>query len=197
MARKPRLDYAGAWHHITAHAHGDDPLFRGALDAHYFLALLGETQERFRQEIHSYCLMTNHYHLLVRSVEGNLSRAMGHLNSRFGQHMIAVHGLEGSVFSGRFHNTVIDNDRYLLTASRYLARNPVDAHMVDDPKDHRWSSFRFYSSGEPHPWLARSFLPRVSGGIDSYLRFVYQALPSDKRYHSPTRLGSDPISTDP
>lgn len=206
MARKPRIDYPGAWHHVTAHAHGDDPLFRNAVDARYFLTLVEQAIHRFGLEVHSYCLMTNHYHLLVRSTRGNLSRSMAYLNSRFSQHMIEVHDLRGSVFSGRFHSTLIDNDCYLLTASRYIARNPVDAQMVDDPKDHRWSSFPIYLSSQPHPWLTRSLLPKVSGDLDRYLRFVYQPVPSDKRYHSPTltqarqwgqtpsvRKGSDPI----
>jgi REP element-mobilizing transposase RayT len=165
-------------------------LFRTASDAGIFLALLAEVDQRYYQEIHSYCLMKNHYHLLTRSAAGRLSDAMRFLNSRFGQTLNELLGLKGSRFDGRYYAKMIDDDGQLLTTSRYIHRNPVDAGIVDSPSSYRWSSQQAYEGFTSTAWLHTESVRSVAGGPDAYVRFVLQSAPTDKR--SVLSTGSDP-----
>lgn len=103
MPRKPRVDFPGAWHHVMHRGARRAPIFRTDRDVLRFLRVLDETVSQFLIEVHAYALMPNHYHLLVRSVHGNLSPAMRHLNANYTQKANRVHRWDGPLFRGRFH----------------------------------------------------------------------------------------------
>jgi len=112
-ARRKRVDYPGAWHHVMNRGARRAPIFAEESDCGELLRAVGETVARFGVEVHAYALMPNHYHLLVRSMVGNLSRAMRHLNGVYTQRINSAHGWDGPVFRGRFHSKVTPRGRGL------------------------------------------------------------------------------------
>ena len=106
-----------------------------------YLTVLGEVCERFNWVVHAYCQMTNHYHLLLETVDGNLCRGMRQLNGVYTQHVNRRHGLVGHLFQGRYKAILVQKAGYLLELSRYLVLNPVRAKVVMDPADWPWSSY--------------------------------------------------------
>jgi REP element-mobilizing transposase RayT len=104
--------------------------------------MLDQTTSRFRWKCLAYCLMTNHYHLIVRTPELNLSQAMHHLNGAYARWFNRRHGHQGHLFQRRFHSTVIDSDWHLLEACRYVVLNPVRAGLAGSPSAWEWSSYR-------------------------------------------------------
>ncbi len=141
MSRPLRLEFAGALYHVTARGNDKKPIYLEDVDFELFLALLSEVCQRFNWVIHAYCLMTNHYHLLVETPDGNLSRGMRHLNGVYTQRFNSRHERVGHLFQGRYKAILVDKDSYLLELCRYVVLNPVRAKMVDKPEDWRWSSY--------------------------------------------------------
>ena len=133
---------------------GRRAIFHG--DAYFkaFLDTLAEAHERFRLEIHAYCLMGNHYHLLLKTPEGNLQRAMRHVGGLYTQRYNRLKKTDGPLFRGRYKAILVDHDAYLLHLSKYIHRNPVDAHIVERPEDYQWSSCATYiGKHKPEKWL--------------------------------------------
>ena len=141
MSRPLRLEFAGALYHVTSRGNEKKPIYLNDSDFESFLALLAEVCHRFNWVIHAYCLMTNHYHILVETPDANLSRGMRHLNGVYTQRFNGKHNRVGHLFQGRYKAILVDKDRYFLQLSRYVVLNPVRAHMVDKPEDWRWSSY--------------------------------------------------------
>lgn len=128
-------------------------------DAHrfLFLELLRDIVEMFKVEIHAYCLMGNHYHLLVKTPNGNLGRAMRHLNGVYTQRHNRSIGTDGPLFRGRYKAILIDADAYLLNISRYIHCNPVEAGLVKKAEHYAWSSYRAFIGQDISPqWLTRT-----------------------------------------
>ncbi len=119
-----------------------------------FLNLLADIHQRFGVQIHAYCLMDNHYHLLLYTPKSNLSRAMRHLDGVYTQRFNKSQKRDGPLFRGRYKSILIDADNYLLQVSRYIHLNPVEANIVELPQEYHWSSCRFFldSTGAPS-WL--------------------------------------------
>ena len=173
MARKHRKDFLGAWHHVMNRGARREPIFKLDRDCDLFLGVLGEAVERFELEVHSFSLMPNHYHLLARSVLGNVSRSMQYLNSTYTLRFNARYGLDGSVFRGRFANQIVSNRRYQRLLVAYLHLNPVKAHLVNRPEAARWTSHRAYIGVDvPPPWLTTDFVLDLFGGPEPLHRFV-------------------------
>jgi REP element-mobilizing transposase RayT len=107
-----------------------------------FLSLLADVCERFNWWGHAYCLMTNHYHLLMETPDGNLSKGMRHLNGVYTQRVNDVHSRCGHVFQGRYKAIIVQEEAYLKELARYIVLDPVRAQMVSQPEDWPWSSFR-------------------------------------------------------
>ncbi|MBI3107247.1 MAG: transposase [Candidatus Rokubacteria bacterium] len=142
MARPLRLQFPGALYHVTSRGNGRQPVFADDTDHERLLAVLASVVARYHVLCHAYCLMGNHYHLLLETPEGNLSRAMRQLNGVYSQGFPRRHRRPGHVLEGRFHAQVVDKDVYLRAVCRYIVLNPVRAGLVAHPADWRWSSYR-------------------------------------------------------
>ncbi len=155
MSRPLRIEFAGALYHLTARGDRREAIYEDDADRQSFLDVLAEVVERYNWVCHAFCLMTNHYHLVVETVEGNLSQGMRHLNGVYTQASNRRHGRTGHLFQGRFKGILVDRDAYLLELSRYVVLNPVRAGMVDDPGQWPWSSYRAMigTASVPH-WLS-------------------------------------------
>ncbi|MCK9686579.1 transposase [Scleromatobacter humisilvae] len=154
MARPLRIDFPGGVYHVTSRGDRKEPIFRDDRDRDRLIAVLAQALERFDATVLAYCLMGNHYHLVVQTRRGNLSRLMRHVNGVYAQAFNRRHGLVGHLFQGRFTSIHVDRDAYLLEVCRYTELNPVRAQMVDGAADWRWSSHRAHCGLEQSPsWL--------------------------------------------
>lgn len=151
MARPLRINVPGLTYHVTARGTGRMSIYRDDHDRLTFLDRLATVVDDYRLECHAYCLMTNHYHLVVRTRDANLSRALQRLNGRYAQWWNRRHERCGHVFQGRFGAQIVQDDAYLLVACRYVVLNPVRAGMVATPGDWRWSSYRATAALSPVP----------------------------------------------
>lgn len=154
MARPLRIEYEGAWYHVMNRGAGYQNIFFNDEDKILFLNLLSEINSRYCIEIHSYCLMSNHYHLLLRTPMANLGRAMRHLDGIYTQRFNKRTGTDGPLFRGRYRSILVESDRYLLLLSRYIHLNPVQAKIVSNPEFFIWSSYPAFLNMVPRPlWL--------------------------------------------
>ena len=142
MARQLRLEYKGALYHITSRGNARAEIYLDDEDRTRFLGVLGQEVEQQGWQCYAYCLMDNHYHLLVETPEPNLSKGMRRLNQVYTQAFNRRHGRVGHVLQGRYKAIIVDKDNYLLELCRYIVLNPVRAGMVKTAKDWRWSSYR-------------------------------------------------------
>lgn len=155
MARPLRIEFSGALYHVTARGDRREPIYEDDEDKEMFLNTLAQVVEGFNWICHSYCLMTNHYHLVVETTDGNLSKGMRQLNGVFTQASNRRHGRSGHLFQGRFKAILVDKESYLLELARYVVLNPVRAGMVKRPEKWAWSSYRAVMGDAPAPpWLA-------------------------------------------
>jgi REP element-mobilizing transposase RayT len=178
MARPLRLEFAGALYHITARGDRREPIYEDDQDRIGFLGLLGEVNQQHNWLCHAYCLMGNHYHLLVETPDGNLSRGMRQLNGVYTQKHNRQHGRVGHVFQGRYKAILVEKESYLLELARYIVLNPVRAQMVHTAVEWPWSSYRV-TVGLESPlagiyvdWILAAFGDNRGKAIDEYKRFV-------------------------
>lgn len=154
MARPLRIDYPGAYYHITARGVGRQNIFFKDADRLVFLETLGEAVKRWNLGIHGYCLMTNHFHLEIETPDGNLSNSMQWLNQMYAGHVNRTYGRFGHLFQGRFKSALIESGTHLHLLTRYIHLNPVRAKMVGHPTSYRWSSYGVYLGLRKRPrWL--------------------------------------------
>jgi REP-associated tyrosine transposase len=159
MARPLRLEFPGAIYHITARGNARELIFHDETDRETFLDALSETVARFVWHCHAYCLMDNHYHLLVETPEGNLSRGMRQLNGVYTQRFNRRHGHVGHVLQGRFKSILVERDSYLLELARYIVLNPIRAKAVNTLSRYRWSSYLATAgSVAPPTWLTTDWI---------------------------------------
>jgi REP element-mobilizing transposase RayT len=169
MVRPLRLHVPGAIYHVISRGNGRQRIFLTDRDRRTFLTRLAAAARRFALRCHAYCLMPNHFHLIVRVNELPLPRAMQQLNSAYAQWFNWRHRRVGHVFQGRYKALLIENGEYFRRVLRYVARNPVRAGLVRHPADWRWSSYRMTAGLQaPDAWLAldevwNSFDPNRSG----------------------------------
>lgn len=156
MTRPLRLEFPGALYHVTARGNRQNAIYRDDSDRRAWLDLLGLVCKRHNFLIHGFCQMTNHFHLLIETLEGNLSQGMRQLNGVYTQHYNYRHRLVGHLFQGRYKAILVQKESYLLELARYIVLNPVRANMVASPGDWQWSShYYFVHSAHPPAWLAR------------------------------------------
>ena len=142
MARPLRIAFEGALYHVTSRGDRQENVYETDDDRNKYLSILCDVCNRFNWEVHAYCLMSNHYHLLIETHEANLSKGMRQLNGVYSQAFNRSHGLVGHVFQGRFKSILVEKESYFLELSRYIVLNPVRAGMVDSAAQWPWSSYR-------------------------------------------------------
>jgi len=142
MTRPLRIEFKGAVYHITSRGNARQAIFLDEKDFADFLRVLCSVVKRYHFILHTFCLMNNHYHLLIETPYGNLSKGMRQLNGLYTQRFNRRHQRVGHLFQGRYKAILIDKDNYLLELSRYVVLNPVRAGIVKDPKDWRWSAYQ-------------------------------------------------------
>ena len=187
MARPLRIELAGGLYHVTSRGDRREPIYLRDADRLAWLALLGEVCKRFNWVCHAYCQMTNHYHVVLETVEGNLSQGMRQLNGVYTQYINRGYSRVGHVFQGRYKAVLVEKDSHLLELARYVVLNPVRASMVSSPGEWPWSSYRAMIALEiPPPWLQTDWLLAQFGtdrsvGIRAYAEFVEQQLQFTRR----------------
>jgi len=176
MSRPLRLQLPGGIYHVTARGNDRRSIFEDDDDCAHFLIVLAATVARYRVLCHAYCLMGNHYHLLLQTLEANLSVAMRHLNGVYTQRFNRRHERCGHVLQGRFGAQIVDGDAYLREVCRYIVLNPVRAGLVAHPGDWRWSSFLATSGETTVPgFLSVDWMRGLSGArtqAEAVRRFV-------------------------
>lgn len=157
MARPLRIYFEGAWYHVMNRGVNHGQIFFNDAHRYAFLDLLGKTKEIYGIEIHAYCLMGNHYHLILHTPRGNISQAMKYLNASYAQLVNFSIKRDGPLFKGRFMAIVISADDYLVQLSRYIHLNPLKAEIVSSVSDYKWSSYLAYiGKDKPQDWLSRT-----------------------------------------
>lgn len=178
MARPLRLEFAGALYHVMARGNRRAPIYLDDADFTQFLTGLGEVCERFNWLTHAYCLMHNHYHLLIETPDANLSRGMRQLNGVYSQRFNRRHGKTGHLFQGRYKAILVQKGSYLLELSRYIVLNPVRARLAPAAQDWRWSSYPAAVGRAATPewletdWLLAQFGEQRQAAVAAYARFV-------------------------
>lgn len=172
MARPLRIEYPGAWYHVMNRGSGRRRIFKTDEQRQYFLELLADTTDRFQAEWHAYCLLDNHYHLMLRTPEGNLQRIMRHTNGLYTQFFNRRERRDGALFRGRYKAILVDAEAYWLHLSRYIHRNPLEARMVKQLERYPWSSYRCYIGKANAPsWLTTHYILGAIGQRRRYARY--------------------------
>jgi REP element-mobilizing transposase RayT len=184
MARPLRIEYPGAWYHVMNRGRRAEKIFHDSQDYQSFVMLLEESSEMWNIRVAAYCLMTNHYHILVQTPEANISRSMRHVDGVYTQRFNKRHRCDGQLFRGRYKSILVGGDSYLLQLVRYIHRNPVKAGVASKPDDYSWSSHKGYLSiAKKWKWLHKEFIFSMltrnrKDWVKEYRRFV--AIESDE-----------------
>jgi REP element-mobilizing transposase RayT len=178
MARPMRIEYPGAVYHITSRGNERKPIFKDNKDRRIFLEIVQKTNYRYNFICHAYCLMGNHYHLLIETPDGNLSKGMRQLNGVYTQAFNRRHKTVGHVFQGRYKAILIQKETHLLEVCRYVVLNPIRANMVKHPEEWKWSSYQATArKRKPHPclkpdWILGQFANNQRAAKQKYREFV-------------------------
>lgn len=200
MTRPLRIEFPGAWYHVMNRGAPRKSVFHTDKQFLLFLDLLDEATGRFGIEVHAYCLMKNHYHLIIHTPEGNLSRAMRHIDGVYTQRYNLDQRVDGPLFRGRYKSILIEKEGYLLMLSRYIHKNPLQAGVVKERRSYEWFSYPAYTGAvDPLSWLHRREVYSLLGYTDGYAEYreyVQEGSDDgvsefyDKRHLSPV-LGGD------
>lgn len=178
MSRPLRIEYPGAVYHITSRGNEKKAVFKDDQDRETFLKILAHVNKRYHWLCHSYCLMDNHYHLMIETPDGNLALGMRQLNGVYTQAYNKRRNRTGHLFQGRYKAILIQKDSHLLEVCRYVVLNPVRAGMMEKPDDWTWSSFQATAGKNPrHPclttdWVLGQFSRTRAKAEKEYRQFV-------------------------
>jgi putative transposase len=182
MSRPLRLEFPDALYHLTSRGDRREDIYEDDTDRRTFLDVLSSVIEQYNWTCYAYCLMSNHYHLLMQTPDANLSKGMRQLNGVYTQAYNRRHNKTGHLFQGRYKSILVDKDNYLLELSRYIVLNPVKAGMVKRVDQWKWSSY-LETVGEASAleWLANDYLLSQFGiqrkaAIRKYKAFVQAGL---------------------
>lgn len=193
MARPWRIEYEGAYYHVLSRGNEGRAIFYDDGDKNLFLETVGEMSARFEVDVFAFVLMTNHYHLLVRTNLSNLSRAMQWVGLTHTRRFNNRHGRSGHLFQGRFKSIVVENEAYVLELSCYIHRNPVRAGMVKRLMDYKWSSYPVYAyRRKGYEWLKTDLILSFFSGADpvtSYREKVQRYAEEEKSLWEDLRHG--------
>ena len=176
MARPWRIEYKGALYHVFSRGNNRQDIFICDDDRNLFLDTIGQMSERFDIDILAYVLMNTHYHLLLRTPEGNLSRSMQWLGTAYTRRFNLSHAQSGHLFQGRYKSILVENDAYPMQLSFYIHKNPLRAGMVKRLIDYRWSSYRAYAYNRRHAkWLNKDLILSQIHGPDKHQQYRQKA----------------------
>ncbi len=180
MARPLRIEFPGALYHITVRGDRQEPICEDDQDRRYFQKLLGDVITQSNWICHAYCLMGNHFHLIIETPDGNLSKGMRQLNGVYTQSSNRRHKRSGHLFQGRINAILVDRDAYFLELTRYTVLNPVRAGMVKHPGKWPWSSYRAMAGATKSPsWLTTNIGLELFGKKQAIARKRYQQFVAD------------------
>lgn len=178
MARPLRLEFPGAVYHVTSRGNQGQNVFSDDAHRSAFLGILSGTIRRYNWICHAYCLMDNHYHLLIETPDGNLSKGMRQVNAVYTQYANRMSGEGGHLFQGRYKAILVEKDTHLLEVVRYVLLNPVRAGITEDCENWVWSSYRGMC-GLEHPaaflttdWVLSMFAKDRKKAVRQLIEFV-------------------------
>ncbi|MBU4315456.1 transposase [Patescibacteria group bacterium] len=190
MARQLRIQYPGALYHITVRGNQKKEIYYSDYDRRCFLSVIERVFKARNIICHAYCLMPNHFHLVLETPEANISLCMRDINSIYTQSYHKIHNTVGHLFQGRFKSFLIEKESYLLEVIRYTVLNPVRAGLVDDPEDWRWSSYcATVGYRRPPKWLSISwillfFSCNKRRARRDFINFVYSGIGGESPFKS-------------
>lgn len=188
MARPYRLQAEDCFYHITNRGDDRKPIYKSEKDYRKFLEYINRAKDKHKFYLYAYCLLTNHYHLLIETTLANISKIMHHINGSYTTYYNIKRNRSGHLFQGRYKSIVVDKDSYFLELSRYIHLNPVRVKIVDSPEKYRWSSYKAYLSRKDdncidkervnkvltiNPTEYKSFVLNGIGKNPSFLNNVY------------------------
>jgi len=182
MSRPLRIEFPGAVYHITGRGNARQRIYRNDEDREQFLSILSHVIDRYGWLCHAYCLMDNHYHILIETHKPNLSLGMRQLNGLYTQSHNRCHGRVGHLFQGRFKAILVEKKSHLLELCRYVVLNPVRAKMVKHPGKWKWSSYRATAGEVTAPgyltvdWLLGQFGSRLHDAQKKYRAYVAEGI---------------------
>lgn len=175
MSRPLRIEYPGAWYHVMNRGRRREEIFLTWEDYDNFIKILQEASRNWNIKISAYCLMPNHYHLLVNTPDGNISRGMRHINGVYTQRFNRQHTTDGQLFRGRYKAVLVEADTHLLEVLRYIHRNPLRAGLAERCDQFTWSSHHGYlSTAKKWDWLHKDFLLEMLSAKKSRRRAAYE-----------------------
>lgn len=177
MGRKPRIEFNGALYHVIQRGNNKEYIFKKNLYKEYFLSKLKEFKEIMGFEVYGYVLMDNHYHLVIRSHEVNISTIMHRINNDFSKYFNISNNRTGHVFQDRFKGILVKDDKYLLSLLRYVHQNPVKANMCNKVSDYYWSSDSSYRKNIQGQLVVIDFVLNIfslnrKAAIEEYVKFM-------------------------
>jgi REP element-mobilizing transposase RayT len=158
MARPLRIEYEGAFYHVTSRGNERKRIFAAKSDHRQFKKYLKEAQKKYGYHLHGYVLMSNHYHLIIETPEGNLSKVMQYINGSYTNFFNLRTRRSGHLFQGRYKAILVDVDNYLLQLSRYIHLNPIRAGIADRPEDYPHSSYKSFISKKGEEIVRRDLI---------------------------------------
>ena len=185
MARPLRLEFPNALYHITSRGDRREAIYEDDEDRTIFLKILGKVVSDYNWLCHGYCLMSNHYHLIIETLDSNLSKGMRQLNGVYTQATNRRHNRSGHLFQGRYKAILVDKESYLLELARYVVLNPLRARaqgMVHNIEDWPWSSYlpmigkAIAADGLTTEWVLSQFGGRSYQAMQSYQQFVLEGV---------------------
>lgn len=182
MSRPIRIQYPGAVYHVMNRGNARQPIFKTPDHYQLFLRCLAEAVQLWHLKLHAFSLMPNHYHLLIETPAGNLSRAMRHLNHVYTQRFNRMTGRDGHLFRGRYKSILVEDDAYLVELLRYIHLNPVKSALAKRPEQHPWTSHHYYMGRSSPDFLTTDRLLGYFGKRKNLARrklheFVLQGVP--------------------
>jgi putative transposase len=201
VARPLRIVIAGGLYHLIARGNAGQNVYLDAHDQAGFLETLDHVIDRFGWLCHAYCLMSNHYHLLIETPRPNLPLGMRQLNGVYAQRFNRRHGRCGHIFQARYRSILVEKETHLLAVARYIVLNPVRAGICDDPGNYPWSSYGATAGHEPPPpfltteWILAQFARTRRNAQAHYRTFVHAHLSDSIRVRG-ERVGSEPFLRD-
>jgi len=176
MARPLRIEYPGAFYHVIQRGNDKRDIFISEQDRVRFYHYLSLLHERYKANIHTYCLMSNHYHLVLETTQANLSKAMHHLNTSYTIYFNLKRKRSGHFFQGRYKAILVDANEYLDVLSRYIHLNPVRAGLVKDPAQYPHSSYKYFTTNIKKPdWLRTDLVFSSFGPNNKKAKALYKA----------------------